>query len=76
MAFVTKFIEGPLYSTGCGASIAVVFPCAMAGLTLPGGIGRALKHRDLRFYLVANLQSNICTWAARLATAWLSWHLT
>jgi MFS family permease len=48
----------------------------MAGLTLPGGIGRALKHRDLRFYLVANLQSNICTWAARLATAWLTWHLT
>ena len=48
----------------------------MAGLSLPGGIGRALKHRDLRFYLIANLQSNICTWAARLATAWLTWHLT
>jgi MFS family permease len=48
----------------------------MAGLTLPGGIGRALKHRDLRLYLIANLQSNICTWAARLATSWLTWHLT
>jgi MFS family permease len=48
----------------------------MAGLTLPGGIGRALKHRNLRLYLIANLQSNICTWAARLATGWLTWHLT
>ena len=49
---------------------------AMAGFTLPGGLGRALRHRDLRLYLLANLQSNICTWAARLATGWLTWHLT
>ena len=48
----------------------------MAGPTPPGGLGRALAHRDLRLYLIANLQSNICTWAARLATGWLTWHLT
>ena len=48
----------------------------MAGLTLPGGVGRAIRHRNLRLYLIANLQSNICTWAARLATGWLTWHLT
>jgi MFS family permease len=48
----------------------------MAGLTLPGGIGRALHHRDLRIYLGGNLQSNVGTWAARLATGWLTWHLT
>lgn len=48
----------------------------MAGLTLPGGVGRALRHRDLRLYLIANLQSNICTWASRLAMSWLTWHLT
>jgi MFS family permease len=48
----------------------------MAGFTLPGGLGRALRHRNLRLYLIANLQSNVCTWAARLATGWLTWHLT
>jgi MFS family permease len=48
----------------------------MMPLTLPGGLGRALAYRDLRLYLAGNLQSNIGTWASRLATAWLTWELT
>ncbi len=40
------------------------------------GMGRALRHRDFRFYALAGWISNIGLWIQRTALFWLVWELT
>jgi MFS family permease len=44
--------------------------------SLSGGVGRALKHRDYRLYMIGHTLAATGRWMKRTAVGWLAWELT
>lgn len=48
----------------------------MLGEVLSGGIARALRHKQYRYFALGDVVSLIGTWIQRVAIGWLTWELT